>query len=90
MAGTWSARTWARSFRPGGRRWLRRSSRWDSPGRGEESRASDAPAETVSIRYDARNRLIAMGVLPQPMPCSARRDPPPFPGALRFAPDPDR
>lgn len=67
-------------------------------GRSEESRvsvtrfdrATDAPAETVSIQYDARDNLIAMGVLPQPMPYTARRDPNPFPGALRFAPDPNR
>ncbi len=29
-----------------------------------------------------------MGVLPQPTPYIARRDPNPFPGVLRFAPDP--
>jgi hypothetical protein len=65
-------------------------------GRNEESRvtltqferATSSPAETVSIQYDRRENLIAMGVLPQPTPYIARRDPNPFPGALRFAPDP--
>jgi hypothetical protein len=67
-------------------------------GRNEESRvsvthfdrATDRPAEMVSIQYDKRENLIAMGVLPQPAPNIARRDPNPFPGTLRFAPDPDR
>jgi len=67
-------------------------------GRNEESRvsvtnfdrATDRPAETVSIQYDKRENLIAMGILPQSAPYIARRDPNPFPGALRFAPDPDR
>jgi hypothetical protein len=65
-------------------------------GRNEESRvtltqferATSSPVETVSIQYDRRENLIAMGVLPQPTPYIARRDPNPFPGALRFAPDP--
>lgn len=65
-------------------------------GRSEESRvtltnfqrATSAPAETVAIQYDRRENLIAMGVLPQPLPPIARRAPDPFPGALRFAPDP--
>ncbi|MEO8755332.1 MAG: hypothetical protein ABI624_21940, partial [Casimicrobiaceae bacterium] len=67
-------------------------------GRNEESRvsvtsfdrATTTPAETVAIQYDRRENLIAMGVLPQPTPYIARRDPNPFPGALRFAPDPNR
>jgi hypothetical protein len=67
-------------------------------GRDEESRvsvtrfdrATDFPSETVSIQYDRRENLIAMGVLPQPTPYIARRDPEPFPGTLRFAPDPIR
>lgn len=65
-------------------------------GRSEEShvtltnfeRATSAPAETVAIQYDRRENLVAMGVLPQPLPPIARRAPDPFPGALRFAPDP--
>jgi hypothetical protein len=65
-------------------------------GRNEESRvtltqferATSQPAETVAIQYDRRENLLAMGVIPQPTPYIARRDPNPFPGALRFAPDP--
>jgi hypothetical protein len=67
-------------------------------GRNEESRvsvtrfdrATESPAETVAIQYDRRENLIAMGVLPRPTPHLARREPNPnpFPGALRFAPDP--
>ena len=65
-------------------------------GRNEESRvtatrferASETPAEVMTLRYDRRENLIAMGVLPQPAPRIARRDPNPFPGTLRFAPDP--
>jgi hypothetical protein len=53
-------------------------------------RASDNPAETVAIQYDRRENLIAMGVLPVPTPHLTRQDPAPFPGAMRFAPDPDR
>ncbi len=67
-------------------------------GRNEESRvsvtkferATAAPAETIAIQYDRRENLIALGVLPTPVPQIARRDPNPFPGALRFAPDPGR
>lgn len=50
-------------------------------------RASDSPAETVVLNYDRRENLAAIGVLPA-MPPVARRDPNPFPGGLRFAPDP--
>ena len=50
-------------------------------------RATEAPAETVAIQYDRHENLVAMGVLPPPR--YARRGvPDPFPGALRFAPDP--
>lgn len=67
-------------------------------GRSEDSRvtltqferATSSPAETVAIQYDRRENLVALGVLPQPSPHIARRDPNPFPGALRFAPDPNR
>ncbi len=64
-------------------------------GRNEESRvtmtsferATSYPAETLTVQYDRRENLIAMGVLPQPAPHIARREPNPFPG-VRFAPDP--
>jgi hypothetical protein len=67
-------------------------------GRNEDSRvtltqferASSSPAETVAIQYDRRENLAALGVLPQPTPYIARRDPNPFPGVMRFAPDPNR
>jgi hypothetical protein len=50
-------------------------------------RATRQPAELVSVRYDRRENLVAMGVLPPPT-AYAGRAPSPFPGALRFAPDP--
>jgi hypothetical protein len=66
-------------------------------GRNEDSRvtltqferATSSPAETVAIRYDRRENLVALGVLRDPIPPIARREPNPFPG-LRFAPDPNR
>ena len=51
-------------------------------------RASEVPAETVALQYDRRERLVALGVLPAG-PHIARREPEPFPGAIRFAPDPN-
>jgi hypothetical protein len=51
-------------------------------------RASDAPTETVSLLYDRRENLVAIGVLPA-LPSVARREPQPFPGGIRFAPDPN-
>jgi hypothetical protein len=48
-------------------------------------RATATPAETVSIQYDRRENLIAMGVLPSPL--YAQRTPDPFP-AMRFVPAP--
>lgn len=51
-------------------------------------RASESPAQTVAIQYDRRENLVAMGVLPAPR--LTRHDPEPFPGAVRFAPDPNR
>jgi hypothetical protein len=65
-------------------------------GRSEESRvdfvrferASDVPAEVLTLNYDRRENLVAMGVLPPPV--LARHTPNPFPGDVRFAPDPTR
>ena len=62
-------------------------------GRDEESsvqrvrfdRATTSPAETIAIRYDRRENLIALGVLPQPR--YAQRTPDPFP-AMQFVPAP--
>jgi hypothetical protein len=51
----------------------------------EFERASDRPDQRVVIRYDRRENLVAMGVLPR----SPRwHDPDPFPAALGFVPDP--
>ncbi len=51
-------------------------------------RATESPAETMSVQYDRRENLVALGVLPSPR--VARHSPDPFPGTLRFAPDPIR
>ena len=53
-------------------------------------RATVAPTETVAIQYDRRENLVTLGVLPAPTPYITRREPEPFPGAMRFAPDPNR
>ena len=50
-------------------------------------RDSDTPAETLAVRYDRRENLAAMGVLPQPR--YAGRTPDPFP-AMRFVAEPSR
>jgi hypothetical protein len=65
-------------------------------GRGEYSpvervafeRASSRPDELIAIRYERRETLIAMGVLPEPRYRPQHRQPDPFPGALGFVPDP--
>jgi len=49
------------------------------------ARATSAPAESISIQYDRRDNLIAMGVLPRPR--YAQQTPDPFP-AMRFVPAP--
>jgi len=64
-------------------------------GRHENSRAqyasfereSDTPYQTIVIRYDRRDNLVALGVLPPPV--IARR-PDPFPATPGFVPDPPR
>jgi hypothetical protein len=65
-------------------------------GRGEYSpveqvafqRASTQPDELIAIRYERREMLVAMGVLPEPRLPRWPRQPDPFPGALGFVPDP--
>jgi hypothetical protein len=52
-------------------------------------RATESPAETVAVQYDRRENLVAMGVLPPPY-IARRQQPDPFPGEMRFAPDPSR
>ena len=60
--------------------------REDSPIRWVDfERASDEPAETITIYYDSYRNLVARGILTQPV---APRDPNPWPQA--FAPDPWR
>lgn len=48
-------------------------------------RASSTPDEVITIHYDSRDNLIAMGVIPVP-----RTAPNPFPAAVGFVPDPPR
>ena len=48
-------------------------------------RASDQPDEVITLYYDSRAKLVAMGVLPEPRQYSRRR-PQAFPGG--FVPDP--
>jgi hypothetical protein len=65
-------------------------------GRGEYSpaervafeRASARPDELIAIRYERRETLVAMGVLPEPRYRPRLPQPDPFPGALGFVPDP--
>ena len=49
-------------------------------------RGSTSPSEVLSINYDRRETLAAMGVIPRPY--YARRGPQPFPGTVTFVPDP--
>jgi hypothetical protein len=49
-------------------------------------RATATPAQVVTIQYDRRENLVAIGVLPSPS--YTQREPRPFPGAVRFVPDP--
>ena len=46
------------------------------------------PDELIAIRYERRETLVAMGVLPEPRYPRWPRQPDPFPGALGFVPDP--
>lgn len=52
----------------------------------EFERASSRPDQVVAIRYETRDALLAMGVLPKMRWPS--RDPDPFPNAMSFVPDP--
>lgn len=52
----------------------------------EFERASTRPDQRIVLRYDRRENLVAMGVLPRTD--DRRREPNPFPGALGFVPDP--
>jgi hypothetical protein len=59
---------------------------WSPVRRVEFARASSRPDQRVVIRYDRRENLVAMGVLPRHP--RLWREPNPFPGALGFVPDP--
>ncbi len=52
-------------------------------------RAQTAPNETISIRYDSRENLVAMGVIQRPRN-PWHRSPNAFPESLGFVPDPPR
>ncbi len=52
-------------------------------------RAQRAPDEVITIHYDSRENLIAMGVIPAPSIATAPV-PNPFPGNTGFVPDPPR
>jgi len=52
------------------------------------TRASSQPNEIVRIRYDSRENLLALGIIPRAAPVAG--DPNPFPGSslVHFVPDP--
>lgn len=52
-------------------------------------RAQSTPDEMITIHYDSRDNLIAMGAIPQPRTWP-RRTPEAFPGTVGFVPDPPR
>lgn len=52
-------------------------------------RASPQPDQVIVIRYDSRERLIAMGVIAPPA-ASVRPAPNPFPATAGYVPDPPR
>ena len=70
-------------------------SRGTGHGRGEYSpvqqvgfeRASTQPDEVIAVRYERRETLVAMGVIPQPRYGFSGRHPDPFPATLGFVPD---
>lgn len=59
---------------------------WSPARRVAFERMGSRPDQRVAIRYERRDNLLAMGVLPRPS--RSRRHPNPFPGALGFVPDP--
>jgi hypothetical protein len=59
---------------------------WSPAQRVAFERASSQPDQRVAIRYERRETLVAMGVLPDRR--RPWREPDPFPGALGFVPDP--
>jgi len=59
---------------------------WSPAREVEFERASQRPDQRIVIRYDRRENLVAMGVLPRQSP--HWREPEPFPQTLGFVPDP--
>ncbi len=63
----------------------------DRVGETDFERRSDRPDEIIRIRYDSRENLIAMGIIPPDRPRWRDRRPSAVPGANRgYVPDPDR
>ncbi|WP_374413396.1 hypothetical protein [Hydrogenophaga sp.] len=63
----------------------------DRVGQTDFERRSDRPDEVIRIRYDSRENLIAMGIIPPERPHWRDRRPSAFPGSHRgYVPDPDR
>ena len=61
---------------------------WSPVERVAFERASDEPDQRIVIRYDRRENLVAMGILPPPVIAGT---PNPFPSwTPRFTPDPPR
>jgi hypothetical protein len=52
-------------------------------------RAQSTPDELITIHYDSRDNLIAMGAIPRPL-ARPHRTPEPFPAPVGFVPDPPR
>jgi hypothetical protein len=86
----------AKANRAAGAPAMQRPSLGTGHGRGEYSpvqqvefeRASTRPDEMIAIRYERRETLVAMGVIPEPRYSFSRRHPDPFPGTPGFVPDP--
>jgi len=78
-----------RVIEPHGHWWSRddRSPGYPSAREKAFERASSRPDEVVALRYERRETLVALGVLPA-YRHGWRRDPDPFPGTLGFVPDP--
>lgn len=61
-------------------------SQWSGAEYTSFERASERPAEVISIWYDSRRNLVAQGVIPKPPRYHRPRHPEPFPAG--FVPDP--
>jgi hypothetical protein len=62
------------------------ASEWSQVGTTQFERAQARPDEVITIRYDSRQNLMALGVIPRPPRPLPQPDP--FPGQLGFVPDP--